>query len=322
MQSLADILNTLLDISKLDAGMLVPAPAALPVVTLMEEIEGEYAAVAAAKGLRFKLFYPETGLYLFCDHHLLQSLLRNLIDNAIKYTTRGGLLIAIRRQGTGVLVQVWDSGIGMAPEHLPAIFDEYFQVDNPQRDRTRGLGLGLSIAKRLARLLGTSIQVHSRQGKGSVFGFHLPLAQEADTPKETLPHDHHADTENDLPVIVGQRIAVIEDDAMSAAAITVALESLGFVVTTYASAEDAMANPAITSVDFYISDFRLPGMNGWDFLDWLKSQRQTPVKALLLTGESSCESNAGGEYIPWKTLYKPISLDALKTAMVAIARED
>jgi len=321
VQSLADILNTLLDISKLDAGMLVPAPAALPVVTLMEEIEAEYAAVAAAKGLRFKLFYPETGLYLFCDHHLLQSLLRNLIDNAIKYTTRGGLLIAVRRQGAGVLVQVWDSGIGIAPEHLPAIFDEYFQVDNPQRDRTRGLGLGLSIAKRLARLLGTAIRVNSRQDKGSVFSFHLPLAEEADTPKEPAPHGHHDNTENDLPVIVGQRIAVIEDDAMSAAAITVALESLGFVVTTYASAEDAMANPAITGADFYISDFRLPGVNGWDFLDWLQGQRQEPLKALLLTGESGCESIAGGRYIPWKTLYKPISLDALKAAMVAIARE-
>ena len=321
VQSLSDILNTLLDISKLDAGMLLPAPAALPVVTLMEEIEAEYAAVAAAKGLRFKLFYPEAGLYLFCDHHLLQSLLRNLIDNAIKYTTRGGLLIAIRRQGTGVLVQVWDSGIGIAPEHLPAIFDEYFQVDNPQRDRTRGLGLGLSIAKRLAKLLGTTIQVHSRQGKGSVFSFHLPLIENDVAPTQHHSQEHQVGIDNDLPVIVGQRIAVIEDDAMSAAAIKVALESLGFVVDGFANAEEAMTSPAIKSADFYISDFRLPGMNGWDFLDWLQTNRSTPVKGLLLTGESAIEFLTDKQQLPWKTLYKPISLDALKTAMITIVRE-
>jgi len=174
-RSLAEILNVLLDVSKLDGGMVKPRPETISITKLLTTIEAEFAPLALAKGLRFKLFFPNHPLALHTDAKLLHGLLRNLIDNAIKYTEKGGILIGIRRRGNRVLLQVWDTGIGIAPEHLRAIFDEYFQVSNPQRDSTKGLGLGLAIVRRIAAILGGRIGCRSRSHRGSVFEISLPV---------------------------------------------------------------------------------------------------------------------------------------------------
>jgi signal transduction histidine kinase len=173
---LGDLLDALLDVSKLDTGVVTPQPGILDAHQLFSGIDAEFSILAAAKSLRFKFYFPPGTTNLFADRVLLEGLLRNLIGNAIKYTEHGGILVAIRRRGDHALMQVWDSGIGIAPEHLTTIFDEYFQVANPERDKTKGLGLGLAIASRLAKLLNTEIVCHSRLGKGSVFEFRLPLA--------------------------------------------------------------------------------------------------------------------------------------------------
>lgn len=136
----------------------------------------EFAPLALARGLRLKFFFPHKELLLLTDLRLLLNLLRNLIDNAFKYTRTGGVLVAIRRRGNHALMQVWDTGIGIAPEHLDLIFDEYFQIGNPERDNAKGLGLGLSIARQLAQALGFQISCRSRLGKGTVFGFCVQTA--------------------------------------------------------------------------------------------------------------------------------------------------
>jgi signal transduction histidine kinase len=175
IQSLGELLNALLDISRLDAGAVTPAPEVITIHALFSHIDEEFSIIAAAKSLRFKLYFPLGEMNLFIDRKLLQSLLRNLIGNAIKYTAQGGVLVAIRRRGQQVVIQVWDTGIGIAPEHMGMIYDEYFQVANPERDQAKGLGLGLAIARRLANLLKTEIVCRSRPGRGSVFEFSLPL---------------------------------------------------------------------------------------------------------------------------------------------------
>jgi len=175
-QSLGDLLNALLDISKLDAGGVVATPQVISVHDLFRRIDTEFAPIAAAKSLRFKLYYPPGETALFTDGNLLQCLLRNLIGNAIKYTEQGGVLVAIRRRGDQAIIQVWDTGIGIAAEHMATIFEEYFQVANFERDKAKGLGLGLAIVKRQAKLLATEIFCRSRPGRGSVFEFRLPLA--------------------------------------------------------------------------------------------------------------------------------------------------
>jgi PAS domain S-box-containing protein len=177
-ESLSGILTELLEISRFDAGAVQPCLAPLPAEAIFHQIDTEFSPLARVKGLRFKFFFPHRGLVLFTDQKMLLNLLRNLIDNAFKYTGTGGVLVAIRSRGDHALVQVWDTGIGIAPEHIEAIFDEYFQVGNPQRDRARGLGLGLSIVKRLAKTLGCEVNCRSRPGKGSVFEFRAPLAAE------------------------------------------------------------------------------------------------------------------------------------------------
>jgi len=173
--SLSGILTELLEISRFDAGAVQSCPAPVPAAEIFHRIDTEFSPLARVKGLRFKFFFPQKGLVLFTDQKMLLNLLQNLIDNAFKYIETGGVLVAIRSRGDRALIQVWDTGIGIAPEYIEAIFDEYFQIGNPQRDRARGLGLGLSIVRRLAKTLGCQVSCRSRPGKGSVFEFQVPL---------------------------------------------------------------------------------------------------------------------------------------------------
>ena len=184
---MAELLESLLDVSAVDAGQLEPRIRMLPVLDLMARIETGFAPIAQSKSLRFKLSFPERNTVLYSDEQLLVRLLGNLIGNAIKYTERGGILVGVRRRGDHALFQVWDTGRGISLEHISGIFEEYYQVGNPERDVAKGLGLGLAIALRLARLLGTEIRCRSRLGHGSVFEFSLPLisVRHATTPSSS-----------------------------------------------------------------------------------------------------------------------------------------
>ena len=176
VQSLNDLLYSLLDISRLDAGQVTPHMTSVSVHELFKTIEREFSPLAGQKKLRFKLFYPEQDMLLFADPGLLRTALRNLIDNALKYTERQGVLVAARQRHGRALIQVWDTGIGIDPAHAEQVFDEFFQVDNLLRERTRGFGLGLSIARRMARLCAGEVSYRSRPGRGSLFEISLPLA--------------------------------------------------------------------------------------------------------------------------------------------------
>lgn len=178
-ESLSGILSELLEISRLDAGVEQPSRRTLLAEEIFHRIDAEFSPLAAVRGLRFKFFYPQQATVLLTDRKMLLSLLRNLIDNAFKYTETGGVLVALRRRGDHAVIQVWDTGIGIAPAHIDAIFDEYFQVGNPQRDRASGLGLGLAIVRRLANALGCQISCRSRLARGSLFEFRVPLSDQA-----------------------------------------------------------------------------------------------------------------------------------------------
>ncbi len=178
-QNLSDILDSLLEVSRHDTGAITLKPERIDLNDLFRDIDQQFSTLALAKTLRFKLYFPPVGMTLFTDRKLLQSLLNNIISNAIKYSEQGGILIGVRRRGDQALFQVWDTGIGISPEQIGNIFDEYFQVSNPERDKAKGLGLGLAICKRLAKLLETEVVCRSRPGKGSVFEFSLPLQKDA-----------------------------------------------------------------------------------------------------------------------------------------------
>ena len=309
-QSLGNLLNTLLDISKLDAGAIKVVPELIATGALVRRIDAEFSPVAAAKALRFKVCFPLGETALVTDGKLLMSLLGNLIGNAIKYTAQGGILVAIRRRGNQALIQVWDTGIGIAPEHMDAIYDEYFQIGNPERDRTKGLGLGLALARRIAGLLETDVVCRSRQGRGSVFEFRLLLSE---------PAAKEAPGRID-PIITAAKPSVrhavlVEDDLMVAMATKAALEFCGMTVTRYKTAEEALADSAIADADAYIVDLWLPGLNGFEFLDAVQRRATKPIKAVVVTGDTSLNLHELMQSTSWQVLLKPVTLPSLLSAI-------
>ena len=314
VQSLGVILDALLDVSKLDAGMVAVSPEPMPIDDLFRAIESEFAPLATSKSLRFKLYFPQESISLLTDVKLLQILLGNLIGNAFKYTETGGVLVGVRRRGARALVQVWDTGIGIAPEDMDKIFDEYFQIGNPERDRIKGLGLGLAIARHIASLLGTEVVCHSRLAKGSVFEFSLPLADKV-PPKDSIRAEDTGTAAKAACSLVGRHIIVIDDHALVAEATRLTLESCGLRVTTYRDAEEALENPEITNADFYISDLSLPGMNGIQLLGAIQKRSEKPIKAVVLTGNTAPDQIEMIQSSGWKVLYKPVDLPTLLSAI-------
>ena len=310
--ALGELLNVLLDISRLDAGVVISSPKAIPVDALARRIEADFSALAVAKSLRFKLSVPFGDMAVNTDGQLLMRLLGNLISNAIKYTEQGGILVAIRRRGDQALIQVWDTGIGVSGEHIDLIFEEYVQVGNPERDRTKGLGLGLAIAKRIAALLKSELSCRSRPGKGCVFEFYLPLASTTESAAPTPTDSPAVRNEGKL---VGRRFVLVEDDLMVGTAMKLALESCGVSVTRYATAEEALADSAIADADFYISDLRLPGLSGLELLYAIQQRSGKTIKALILTGDTSCDRIAITHSSSWPVLFKPLDLSKLMSAI-------
>jgi PAS domain S-box-containing protein len=314
VKSLGVILDALLDVSKLDAGMVPISPEPIPIEDLFRAIDTEFAPLATAKSLRFKLYFPQASISLLTDVKLLHILLGNLIGNAFKYTGAGGILVGVRRRGKRALIQVWDTGMGIAPENLGKIFDEYFQIGNSERDRIKGLGLGLAIARRIASLLGTEVVCHSRLAAGSVFEFSLPLADTA-PPEASTPAEGASTFAVAASSLTGRHIVVIDDHALVAEATKLTLESYGLRVTTYGDAEEALENPGITNADFYISDLSLPGMNGVQLLGAIQQRSNKPIKAVVLTGNTAPDQIEMIQSSGWKVLYKPIDLPTLLAAI-------
>jgi CheY-like chemotaxis protein len=195
---------------------------------------------------------------------------------------------------------------------LDAIYEEYFQVGNPERDRTKGLGLGLAIAKRIAKLLETEVVCRSRPGKGSLFEFRLPLASrgERDAPSRIDP----SATVNEAKP-AGRRIVLVEDDLMVATATKLVLESCGMTVTRYKSAEEALENPAIADADFYISDLWLPGLSGIEFLDAVQQRVTKPIQGVIATGDTAIDRIEMMRSTSWRVLVKPFELSSLLSAI-------
>jgi CheY-like chemotaxis protein/anti-sigma regulatory factor (Ser/Thr protein kinase) len=215
------------------------------------------------------------------DPMLLHSVLRNLVANAIRYTQSGGVLVAARRHGKHRLrIEVWDTGIGIAPDQRERIFEEFYQVGNTARDRSRGIGLGLAIVRRTASILGEQVTLKSRPGKGSCFAIELPLnlvptpgTRRVDTPTQPL---------------AGRVIWLVEDDMLLRRALGEMLHSWGARTRTWADAEALLDElPAVMGLDdpellpdTLISDYRLPGMNGLQLAQHVGLQLRQHVPAL------------------------------------------
>jgi signal transduction histidine kinase/CheY-like chemotaxis protein len=308
-----ELFNALLDISKLDAGALAPDVAVFPVDRPLQRVETTFAAVAREKGLRLRVV-PNSAM-VRSDAILLERILLNLVSNAVRYTTRGGVIVACRRRRDRIRIEVWDSGIGIAPEQQCAIFGEFYQVAAPGQDHRAGLGLGLAIVERLCRLLDHPIELTSRLGKGSRFCLTVPLATSGHTSVvPDMPADAIADP------VRGKLVVVVDDDALVLDGMRGVLQGWGCRVVT-ASSDDAAIAGLAGRPDLIVSDFRLAGgKTGLDVVAALHRAFDASIPAFLITGDTTTEriSDAVAHGLP--LLHKPVNPMALRAVVNQLLR--
>lgn len=308
LEALGDLLNALLDISKLEAGLVNVRPAEFPVNALLARMVEAHAEMAEAKGLSLRSV--RSSAVLDTDPVLLERLLRHLVGNAIRYTERGGILIGCRRRGDQVAIQVWDSGIGIPGNQLKAIFKEFHQLGNEARDRRKGLGLGLAICDRLARLLDHSLTVRSVPGRGSMFEVLVPRAAEAEAAEEAAARTASAHTDG------GSLIVVIDDDPDILLAMRLALEDAGHAVVAAAAADEALAGLAGRQPDAIVADYRLQhGRTGSEAIRLINQHSARAVPGILVTGDTSPERLREARASGFQLLHKPIRPEALRFAL-------
>ena len=260
---------------------------------------------------------------MLIDPGLLMSVIRNLVDNALKYTERGGVLVGTRTREGRTVIQVWDTGVGISPCDGERIFEECFRANDPVLDRSKGLGLGLSIARRMAQLLGCQLTYKSRPGKGSMFEVMLPVTATSRQATGAAGTDASGEAPSsgrvDESLFSGWTVVVVEDDPMVAKAVELSLEEIGIRVVTFPSAESALESEAILSADFYVSDFNLPGIDGLRLLLAIQARRATPVHAVLVTGETFPRREALEAESSWPVLFKPVEMAHLLAVMGEIS---
>lgn len=313
-----NMLNSLLDVARLDANAVLAKFGAVDAEDLFVRIEDMLWMQCREKGLRFIVRYPRKKITLHTDEILLKVILRNLLANSLKYSNTGTIMVSLRRRGDRALIQVWDTGIGIGLEHMLTVFDEFYQVNNPERDSAKGLGLGLSIVTRLAALIGAEISYRSVLGKGSVFGVSVPLSKgEANHPREPRNRNSAAHNGHDLSRrFVGLRVVIIEDNPGVRNALLTAFKSMAIEAQAFGDAESALAAPDITEADYYISDFRLPGpINGLQLLTEIRGRKGSPLQAVILTGETMLKEYPELKTSNWKVMTKPCDTWDLLTAL-------
>jgi PAS domain S-box-containing protein len=308
MNTFAGLLERLLDISKFDAGLIKPQISSFNLAELFNWLEQNFAETAQNKQLHFRLYFPmKHTLIVRTDIGLLQSVLMNLVSNAIKFTAHGGILVSARLRGNTVLLQVWDTGIGIAEHDIAHIFDEFYQVANPERNREVGLGLGLAICRRAMSLLDGEVTCRSRSSGGSVFALTLPLNGAAHEVEAVPTSDSTTEIANAM-FAHGKRVVILEDDPLVADGLLNLLQGLGAQVRHFRNAEEALRHSDIVNTDYYIVDYSLGGkLTGLEFLQTVQRQQPVPIRAVVVTGETSSQFIHRVADSPWPILHKPIN---------------
>jgi PAS domain S-box-containing protein len=283
IDAMSRLLNALLDISKLESGAIKLDLTDFALEPLLDEVRRDFVNVAASKGLRLAFDTPNALVH--SDAALLGQLLRNLISNAIKYTQAGSVEVRCIPNGTKLRIEVRDTGVGIPSDQLPLIFDEFYQVGVSPNSSREGYGLGLSIVRRIVKLLEISIDVRSEAGQGSVFAIDLPQANGTAGARQAPVAAEQAKA-----VAGGEfRILLVEDETGVRNAMRVLLKIEGYEVIAAASAEEAAIELAGDDrIDLLITDYHLePGRTGTQVIAAARALRDPLLKAILVTGDTS-----------------------------------
>ncbi len=312
VNSTRDMLDSLLNMSKLEAGAISAEPKPFLVQTVFDRVDAEMWHSADKKDLSYRS--RETTATANSDILIVELIIRNLISNAIRYTNTGGILVACRKRRPGtLLIEVWDTGIGIQKNKTREIFKPFHQLSNPERDSVKGFGLGLAITQKLAETIGSEIKLKSVEGRGSVFHFELPASQHAVAPTQTI---------NDTGISFSGTSVLVVDDNMSAKTSTQELVvSWGCRCISADSAADALSqlknhDDEKISIDIILVDYRLrDNLTGGDAIKEIREFLGKKIPAIIITGDTSAERiQEAGEWDA-ELLHKPVSIDQLKKMM-------
>lgn len=301
IDSLEALFDELLDISKLDAGYIRPSIVHLPIQGVLDVLETRYAPLADEKALSFRV--RRSAQTVHSDAALLERVLGNLIANAIRYTRAGGVLLGSRVRGDHLFVAVWDTGIGIAPDQHERIYEEFLQLGNPERDRRNGLGLGLPIARRMAHLLGTEIELCSTLGHGSRFGIRVPLGDATkvirSAPEPVVSGD----------ALAGRCVVVIDDEPAIREGMHELLSQWGCTAVGAASATEAISqlDQRKLAPDLVLADYRLTeNAIGSEAVLRLRERFGADLPALLITGDTAPARLREAKQSGLHVLHKPV----------------
>jgi PAS domain S-box-containing protein len=286
-ETMKSLLDSLLDVSRLDAEVVKPQLSSFDLDTLIQEITNSYRPLAASKGLSVFCDGLCCGVSIRSDRTMLGRIIRNLVENAVRYTERGGITVSCRIETDSAWIDVADTGIGIPDNQIAMIFDEFHQVGNPERDRSRGLGLGLSIVQRLSRILGHEVRVRSSLGEGSVFSIQAPVSAASDV-QEAVSEDN----KTSHSVRRGRLALVIDDDTIVLMSLRTLLEEWGYDTLVSGSSEQAVAIIAEDGrrADVIVADYRLrAGRNGCEAIRDVRDHLGLEIPGIILTGETGAE---------------------------------
>jgi signal transduction histidine kinase/CheY-like chemotaxis protein len=302
----------LLDISRLDAGVIAASRHTFALQPLLRRVCRDLQVQALQKGLMLDWIY--TSALAQSDPVLLERIIRNIVTNAVRHTDKGRILVGCRR-GAKLRIQVWDTGPGIAADQQDRIFEEFFQLTNPGRDRSQGLGLGLAIVRRLTRLLGHPLRLRSAPGRGAMFEVEVPSGVQEDLP---------ASSASMKSLAVNGLVLVIDDEAAICEAMRSLLESWGHtVITAHSGAAmlDAIAD-CPRRPDLIICDYRLQnGENGIKVIQRLQSEFNDEIPAMLVTGDTAPDRLLEARASGYLLLHKPIAAERLRQAMESLTAE-
>ena len=313
LESVETILGAVLDISRLDTGAMKPAETVFRLDGLLRQIGTDFQPMAAAKKL--ELVIIPSSVAVDTDRNLFRRLVQNLVSNAIKYTRGGRIVVGVRRRGELAELQVLDTGIGIAPDKLNTVFREFTRLDEGAREAP-GLGLGLSIVDRIARVLRLEIQIESRKDKGTRFSVILPVtkAGEPTVTAESKPQLHAVTALDGLSAIC------IDNDVRILEGMRLLLEGWGCVVSSYTSTAAFERDQPAGRPDIILADYHLDGENGLDVIRKLRTVYGAETAAVLITADRSNEVRSAADQIDVQVIGKPVKPAVLRSAMTRVWR--
>ncbi len=302
------LLSALLDISKLDSGMYDPEPESISVPELFEQLRRRFKALAGNHNLVLRVHPLDRVIY--SDRNLLYRILQNFLANAIHYTETGGVLLGCRLRGDKLRISIWDTGIGIAETEVKAIFQEFHRLEYARRLDEKGLGLGLAICDRIARMLNHTIDVSSRPGHGSCFSVTVPLALETDPPPSEIPVAIHTESTGLKDLVV----LCVDNEPDILEAMNLLLDRWGCPVVLLAETQAQAAQQVLMhgAPDFVLVDYQLNDQSdGLQVMQHLDSILETTLPAIVITADRSSELEETVKARGYGLLRKPIRPAAL-----------